>query len=157
MSGDQTEILRAGYWPSYNVPFYEQVVHYCSHSSAFDVKISSSLSGAITLRSRETWNACAWDFIACATDETKLTLFKTVCETAPKSLFGVPTCVPGFEYASWLAFWKKPLSICQSDWKEIRNELPVICWVCTSGPRRRRVPNSVLQSRNLDPKFLAIL
>ena len=104
VSGDQTEILRAGYWPSYNVPFYEQVVHYCSHSSAFDVKISSSLSGATTLRSRETWNACAWDFIACATDETKLTLFKTVCETAPKSLFWVPTCVPGFEYASWLAF-----------------------------------------------------
>ncbi|XP_073229179.1 phospholipase B-like 1 isoform X2 [Porites lutea] len=26
VSGDQTEILRAGYWPSYNVPFYEQVV-----------------------------------------------------------------------------------------------------------------------------------
>ena len=24
-SGDQTEILRAGYWPSYNVPFYEEV------------------------------------------------------------------------------------------------------------------------------------
>ena len=104
VSGDQTEILRAGYWPSYNVPFYEQVVHYCSHSSTFDVKISSSLSGATTLRSRETWNACAWDCIACATDETKLTLFKTVCETAPKSLFWVPTCVPGFEYASWLAF-----------------------------------------------------
>ena len=51
VSGDQTEILRAGYWPSYNVPFYEEVVHHCSHSSAFDVKISSSLSGATTLRS----------------------------------------------------------------------------------------------------------
>ena len=25
ISGDQTEILRAGYWPSYNVPFYEEV------------------------------------------------------------------------------------------------------------------------------------
>lgn len=24
-SGDQTEILRAGYWPSYNVPFYEEI------------------------------------------------------------------------------------------------------------------------------------
>ena len=53
VSGDQTEILRAGYWPSYNVPFYEQVVHYCSHSSTFDVKFSSSLSGATTLRYRE--------------------------------------------------------------------------------------------------------
>jgi len=25
VSGDQTEILREGYWPSYNVPFYEEV------------------------------------------------------------------------------------------------------------------------------------
>ena len=25
VGGDQTEILRAGYWPSYNVPFYEEV------------------------------------------------------------------------------------------------------------------------------------
>lgn len=25
VSGDQTEILRAGYWPSYNVPFYEEI------------------------------------------------------------------------------------------------------------------------------------
>ncbi|XP_071509243.1 phospholipase B-like 1 [Diadema antillarum] len=25
VSGDQTNILRAGYWPSYNVPFYEQI------------------------------------------------------------------------------------------------------------------------------------
>lgn len=24
-SGDQTNILRTGYWPSYNVPFYEQI------------------------------------------------------------------------------------------------------------------------------------
>ena len=24
-SGDQTEILQAGYWPSYNVPFYEDI------------------------------------------------------------------------------------------------------------------------------------
>ena len=51
VSGDQTEILRAGYWPSYNVPFYEQVAHYLTHSSTFDVTISSSLSGATTLRS----------------------------------------------------------------------------------------------------------
>jgi len=25
VSGDQTEILRKGYWSSYNVPFYEEV------------------------------------------------------------------------------------------------------------------------------------
>ena len=24
-SGDQTPILRAGYWPSYNIPFYEDI------------------------------------------------------------------------------------------------------------------------------------
>ena len=32
-----------------------------------------------------------------------LTLFKSVCETAQKSLFRAPTFVPGFEYAPWLA------------------------------------------------------
>ena len=31
---------------------------------------------------------------------------------------------------------KKPLSICQSGWKEIRNALPVIRWICW-GPRTR--------------------
>ena len=25
VSGDQTKILSEGYWPSYNVPFYEEV------------------------------------------------------------------------------------------------------------------------------------
>jgi len=25
VSGDQTEILSEGYWPSYNVPFYQEV------------------------------------------------------------------------------------------------------------------------------------
>ena len=24
-SGDQTDVLQAGYWPSYNVPFYEDI------------------------------------------------------------------------------------------------------------------------------------
>ena len=33
-------------------------------------------------------------YLTCATDEIKL------CKTAPKSLFWVPTCVLGFEYAS---------------------------------------------------------
>ena len=32
-----------------------------------------------------------------------LTLVWSVCETVPKSLFWVPTCVPGFEYEPWLA------------------------------------------------------
>ena len=37
--------------------------------------------------------------LACNTDETKLRLYKSVCETAPESLFyGGPTCVLGFEY-----------------------------------------------------------
>ena len=65
---------------------------------------------------------------ACAADKTKL-WFMSVYETAPKSLFLFRTCVPGFEYAPWLAGLKKPLSICQSRWKEIRNVLPVIRWV----------------------------
>ena len=32
-----------------------------------------------------------------------VTLEKSFCETVPKSLFWVPTCVPGFEYEPWLA------------------------------------------------------
>ena len=40
-------------------------------------------------------------------------MVKSVCETAPKFLFWAPTCVPGFEFALWLAS-KKVLSICQS-------------------------------------------
>ena len=31
------------------------------------------------------------------------TLVKSVCEAATKSLFWTPSCVPGFEYAPWLA------------------------------------------------------
>ena len=37
--------------------------------------------------------------LACTTDETKLSLYKSVCETAPEFLFyGGPTCALGFEY-----------------------------------------------------------
>ena len=37
--------------------------------------------------------------LACTTDKTKLWLYKSVCETAPESLFyGGPTCFLGFEY-----------------------------------------------------------
>ena len=43
------------------------------------------------------------------TDETK-----SFCETAPKSLFSAPTCVPGFEYAPCHWPVKKPLSTSQS-------------------------------------------
>ena len=38
--------------------------------------------------------------------QTKLNSNKSVCETAPKSLFWAITCVPGFEYTPWLACWK---------------------------------------------------
>ena len=33
-SGDQTDILRAGYWSSYNVPFYENVFDALGYSTA---------------------------------------------------------------------------------------------------------------------------
>ena len=33
-SGDQTAILRAGYWPSYNVPFYENIFNMSGYPSA---------------------------------------------------------------------------------------------------------------------------
>ena len=101
MSGDQTEILRAGYWPSYNVPFYEQVVHYYSHSSAFDVKISSSLSGATTLHYRETWNACAWCCIACATDDSKLWLSPSAKQRWNPCSGSPPVCQDLNTYHDW--------------------------------------------------------
>ena len=31
---DQTNILRAGYWPSYNVPFYEQIYNLSGYPDA---------------------------------------------------------------------------------------------------------------------------
>ena len=37
--------------------------------------------------------------LACTTDESKLWLYKSVCETVPESLFyRGPACVLGFEY-----------------------------------------------------------
>ena len=36
--------------------------------------------------------------VPCTTDGTKL-LVTSLCETSPKSLFHIPTCVLGFEYA----------------------------------------------------------
>ena len=54
------------------------------------------LSRHFSHRDKLTRNLWEWTY-------TRLTLVKSVCETAPKSLFGVSTCVPGFEYAPWLA------------------------------------------------------
>ena len=64
------------------------------------------------------------------------TLVKSVCETAPKFLFWARTCVPGFEYEPLLTPLKKPMSIRQSGWEDIRNVLPVIRWV-RWGPRKK--------------------
>ena len=35
-SGDQTEILRAGYWSSYNIPFYEDIYNMSGYFTAFE-------------------------------------------------------------------------------------------------------------------------
>ena len=35
-SGDQTHILQAGYWPSYNIPFYEEIFRACGYSTAVE-------------------------------------------------------------------------------------------------------------------------
>ncbi len=45
-SGDQSNILRAGYWPSYNVPFYEtifQVSGYAAAEQKFGADVSYQL------------------------------------------------------------------------------------------------------------------
>ena len=62
-------------------------------SSAGDVKTVFSCIQLI----REVLIGVCW-VGSLATDRTKL-LVKSVCETALKSLFWDPTCVPGFEYA----------------------------------------------------------
>ena len=42
--------------------------------------------------------------LSCVTDGTDHELLvKSICKKAPKSLLSAPTCVPGFEYAPWLA------------------------------------------------------
>ena len=35
-SGDQTDILRAGYWSSYNIPFYEDIYNMSGYFTAFE-------------------------------------------------------------------------------------------------------------------------
>ena len=64
--------------------------------------------------------------LACVTDGST-DLVKSVCETVSKSLFWAPTCVPGFEYALWLAslkcYWKFAIE------GKTRKAFPVIRWV----------------------------
>ena len=36
MSNDQTDILRAGYWASYNVPFYENIFNLSGYPSVVE-------------------------------------------------------------------------------------------------------------------------
>lgn len=68
-----------------STPFTHQAV--TSHKSQFSVEL--------------------WD-VAYATDETR-PLVNSICKQAPKSLFWAPSCLPGFEYTSWLL--EKPLFI----------------------------------------------
>ena len=64
--------------------------------------------------------------VAWATDGTKL-LVKSICETAPKSLFRDLNCVPGRIWVcAMISLLNNALSICQSTWRENRNAFPVI-------------------------------
>ena len=87
-----------------------------------------------------------------------LTLVKSVCETAPKSLLPSSTdillarhaillreagtrdeplkCPRGRLVHAMIGLLKKPLSICQSDWRKTRSVFPVILRV-RWGPRTR--------------------
>ena len=56
----------------------------------------------------------------------RLLAVKSVCKPAPKSLFCTPSCVPGFRERVMIGLLKKPLPICESDWRENPNRLPVI-------------------------------
>ena len=64
--------------------------------------------------------------LACVTDGNT-DLVKSVCETVSKSLFWAPTCVPGFEYALWLACLKCYCKFAIEG--KSRNPFPVIRWV----------------------------
>ena len=65
-------------------------------------------------------------WVAWATDGTKL-LVKSICETAPKSLFRDLNCIPGRIWVrAMIGLLKNELSICQSTWRENRNAFLVI-------------------------------
>lgn len=56
VSGDQTDILTAGYWPSYNVPFYEEVYNlsdYDKHSAKFGDELSYQLASRAKIFRRD--------------------------------------------------------------------------------------------------------
>ena len=59
-------------------------------------KNKKNLAGHDMRRGRSNVSFCFLT-LASATDGTKF-LVNSVCETAPKSLFWVPTCVMGFQY-----------------------------------------------------------
>ena len=48
------------------------------------------------------WKKMPVVFVAWATDGNKLSA-KSICKTAPKSLFWALTCIPGFKNVPWLA------------------------------------------------------
>ena len=65
--------------------------------------------------------------LACATDETKLWLSPSAKQRQNPCSGPHPVHQDLSTRHDWPV--RKPLSVCQSVWKEIRNTLPVICWV----------------------------
>ena len=49
-----------------------------------------------------------------------LTLVNSICETATKSVFWIPTCVPGFKHAKWLVCWKCPGQFANRDERKFK-------------------------------------
>ena len=78
---------------------------------------------------------CSPQLWACATDETKLCRLSLSAKQHRKSCSG-PQLYIRIWVRAMIGLLKKPLSICQSGWKEIRNAFPVILWVRWE-PRKR--------------------
>ena len=56
----------------------------------------------------------------------RLLAVKSVCKPAPKSLFCAPALYRGFRERVMIGLLKRPLPICESDWRENPNRLAVI-------------------------------
>ena len=60
-SGDQTGILQAGYWPSYNIPFYENIFNvsgYPTVSEANGTELSYQLCPRAKIFRRDQGKVC---------------------------------------------------------------------------------------------------
>ena len=69
-----------------------------------------------------------YNYIACTADKTELLLF--CLQNSSKILVLGPHLCTRIRVCTMIGLLKKPLLICQSVWKKIRNAFLVLRWVC---------------------------